>query len=191
MHHDTMYEPTNNNTRNVLGVLFAFVAALILIADGTFTVLGNYEYSKSIESYWSLADKASTIPQKSTYIDKFVAALEASSLQGQHNAVVLDTPDNSFDSNLEALKTLQTRLHEIAGMDVTSFQYQTAIQQITGQEQGEAHHLLGIFEGCWWKVHHFFLWGWVGCINVLGSIILFIVGLCMRFADVLTMAKAF
>lgn len=130
-------------------------------------VSGDYEIDRTIWAEWCLADRASTIPQKSQHIDHFVAALEASGLRGEHDAVWLLTPQNGFDANLDALKTLQERLREIQGIDVTSFQYQTAIQQITAQEQGEATYMLQAFRGCWWKTHHFFLWGWVGAVNWL------------------------
>jgi hypothetical protein len=39
---------------------------------------------------------------------------------------------------LEAVKTLAERLDQIKKLDPNSFEYNTAIQQITGQEQGEA-----------------------------------------------------
>jgi hypothetical protein len=125
-------------------------------------IISDYQYEKQILSYWSLADKASTLEQKSRYMDQFVNVLTASNLQGTYNAVWLETPDNSFDRNFEALKSLQTRLAEIQTMNVKSFEYQQAISQITAQEQGEAHHLLEVFEGCWYMRWHFWLWNWVG-----------------------------
>jgi hypothetical protein len=84
---------------------------------------------------------------------------------------------NSFDMNFDALKTLQVRLHEIEKMDITSFQYQTAIQQITSQEQGDAMSMLTVFEGTWFKENHFLLWGWVCSTLVIILIVLFFVGI--------------
>lgn len=128
-------------------------------------IIGNvrsgYEYEREIHSYWSLADKSSTISAKAAYLDKFVVVLEQQGLSGQYNAILFPTPDNSFDLNLQALKTLQGRLHEIQQMNVTSFEYQTAIQQITAQEQGEAKVMLDVFEGAWYKQRHFLLWDWI------------------------------
>jgi uncharacterized membrane protein len=62
-------------------------------------------------------------------------------------------------------------------MDVSSFEYQTAIQQITDQEQGGASPMLSVFEGIWWKTNYFLLWDWVGAVFVVILEIGFIVGL--------------
>lgn len=152
------------------------IGTTILIWQTVLSVRGNYEYEAAIAAEWSLADKSSTIPAKKEHLDKFVAALEGQGFQGQYNAIIYPTPDNSFDTNLAALKTLQGRLHEIEKMDVTSFQYQTAIQQITAQEQGEAQKMLQVFEGVWWKTHHFMAWDWIQIIWVLFGLLLLIVG---------------
>ena len=87
------------------------------------------------------------------------------------------TPDNSFDKNLEALQSLKTRLDEIQKMNVTSFEYQTAIQQITAQEQGEAQDMLEVFSGIWWKNNYLFLWEWVAVLEVVLCIVLIASGL--------------
>jgi hypothetical protein len=161
------------------GIVLLCIAILLLIADTFVGIVGRYQFNSTIGSYWHLADKASTIPQKSTYLDKFVTALEASGLQGNHDAIILCTPNNSFDENIKALKSLQLRLHEIQGMDVTSFSYQTAIQQITAQEQGEATAMLSVFYGIWWKTHHFFLWNWVCLINIILLAVIGFVGIAL------------
>lgn len=122
-------------------------------------VRGGFQYEAQVGSYWSLADKSSTIEQKALYIDRFVNALAEQNFYGQHDAMFYPTDDNSFDKNFQALNSLQTRLHEIQGMDIKSFEYQTAIQQITAQEQGEAQPMLDIFKNVWWKNHHWTLWG--------------------------------
>jgi hypothetical protein len=127
----------------------------------TFNIIGNYQYERDYQSYWNLADKASTIEQKAEYIDKYVNAIENGSMSG-YNAIIFTTPDNSFEQNLIALKSLQVRLHKISKMDINSFEYQTAISQITQQEQGKAYKMIMIFQGIWWKCHYFLLWNWIG-----------------------------
>lgn len=147
--------------------------SLAIILTITFSYLGiksNYEYTKDYYSNWTLADKASTISQKAEYINKFVESLNNSGLQGSYNALIFTTPDNSFDQNFKALKSLQSRLESIKTMDENSFQYQSAIQQITAQEQGQAEDMLSVFSGCWYKVHYPILWGVFG-----GTLIIFII----------------
>jgi len=139
------------------------IAGLIVIFGimwGVREVRASYEYSNVIGSYWSLSEKASTLQQKSTYLDQYVAGLEAAKL-AQNNSIIFPTPNNSVAQNLVALKSLQGRMHQIQGMDEQSFAYQTAIQQITAQEQGEASNLTETFEGAWMLANYPTLWGWI------------------------------
>jgi hypothetical protein len=139
-------------------------------------VFADFEYENSIGSYWSLSEKASALDAKADYLNKFVTAVEAAHLEG-NNAIFLKTPDNSIEQNMVALHSLQKRMNEIKGMDVTSFAYQQAIQQITAQEQGEASNLLGVIEGKWYLDHHLLLWDWV---DVLKWIFI-AMGFCVGF----------
>jgi hypothetical protein len=159
------------------GVVYISIGAVWLIIMIFFAVIGNYHYERDYESYWNLAEKASTIKQKAVYVDKFVEGFKGKGFEGDYNAVFFKTPDNSFDKNLEALQSLKTRLDEIQKMNVSSFEYQTAIQQITAQEQGEAKDMLDVFSGIWWKNNYFFLWEWVAVLEVLFCIFLIVSGL--------------
>lgn len=158
-------------------VLLSCIA--ILITEVILAIATDYTYARYIENEWVLADRSSTIEAKTVHIDKFVAALEAADLQGEHNAIFLKTPDNSFDANMEALKSLQTRLHEIAGIDPNYFQYNTAMHQITEQEQGQASAMIETFESIYWKDNAIWLWNWIGCICVA---LPFIIGAFAAFA---------
>jgi hypothetical protein len=146
--------------------VFLFSLVLLAVRIGIH-VYADYDYSRRVESYWNLGIKASTLQQKSVFLDQYVTALEESGLAGSNDALVFKTPDNSFDQNMIALKSLQGRINQIKGMDEQSFAYQTAMQQITGQEQGEAEHLVTTFKGCWYLRHHFSYWGWVGITNYI------------------------
>ncbi len=155
-----------------LVVLLLFVGLLIwrIVAS----VQAQYYYEANVAAEWYLADKSSTIPAKQEHLDKYVAALEQQGLHGRYNALIFPTPNNSFDTNFTALQTLQSRLHEIEGMDARSFEYQTAIQQITAQEQGEAGAMLKELEGTWWLKYHFLIWDWVGFITIM----ILVTGVC-------------
>lgn len=156
-------------TRVIFGIIFILWALLFTKS----CVEGYYEYELEIGTYWDLADRASTVENKTVQIDQFIQALENSGLKGKHAALIFETPSNSFDSNLEAVKSLQSRLHEISIMDVTAVEYQIAMQQITAQEQGEASNMLNVFRSTWWKEHHIFTWDWIGVINLIFGIFLF------------------
>ena len=147
-------------------LVFIVLAALI----GGLFVVKEYRYEQNYGNHWSLADKSSTIPAKKKHIEDFVKALEEGNSHGQfagNNALFLKTPNNSFRENMNALYTLQGRLAEIETMSPSSFEYNTAIQQITAQEQGEAHAMLGVIEGCYALACFPTTWDWVFCISVL------------------------
>ena len=158
-------------------VVYISIGVLWLVVMIFFATIGNYHYERDYESYWNLAEKASTIQQKAVYMDKFVAGFKGKGFEGDYNAVFFKTPDNSFDKNLEALQSLKTRLDEIQKMNVVSFEYQTAIQQITAQEQGEAQAMLEVFSGIWWKNNYIFLWEWIAVLEVVFCIFLIALGL--------------
>ena len=119
---------------------------------------------------------------------QFVSALESGYAKGDfanHNAVWLKTPNNSFQANLEALKTLSARLGEIQEMKPTSFEYNTAIHQITAQEQGEAKAMMGVFCGCYALTNYLAVWGWIGGIIGVTECLLIFLGVVVWFESVL------
>ena len=147
-----------------LTIFSASLLTLIIISN----IRASYHYERDISSSWELANKASTIETKYIYISKFVDIIKENKEKfATHNAIWLETPNNSFDNNLAMLETLKDRLNTIKGMNPNSFEYQTAIQQITAQEQGEAHNMLNVFEGCYFLNNYMLLWGWIGGIIVV------------------------
>ena len=148
---------------------FVIVGSVVLLAFiGIKYVIVSYRYEREISGNWSLAEKASTIKQKSEYIDKFIDALDKSGDMYGNNALVFPTPDNDLTENMKALRSLQGRLHEIQTMDIQSFAYQQAIQQITAQEQGEATGIKFMIEGGWYLHEgYWYLWDWVGITTIV------------------------
>ena len=145
-----------------LGAL-GIVWLIILI---TISVVANYQYNNKILSYWNLSVKASTLAQKSDYLNQFVSALQAADLGG-NNALFLKTPDNSYDQNFVTLQSLQSRLQQIQAMDPSSFQYNQAIQQITAQEQDGADQMLSVFNGIWLLKNYPMEWQWIYFIGIM------------------------
>ena len=159
------------------GIILTIFGSLLIVAIILFYNIGKFQYERDHLSYWNLAEKSSTIQQKAMYMDKFVVSFMNKGYEGEHNAIIFKTQDNSFDKNYEALQSLKNRLDEIQKMNITSFEYQTAIQQITQQEQGEAHNMLDELSGVWWKKNYFFIWDWICGSIVISALILIIVGL--------------
>jgi len=162
--------------------IIALVVTLFAIAWGVAEFRTDYEYSNTIGSYWELSDKSSTLKQKSEYLDKYVAAIRAGQF-APNDATIFPTPNNSFDQNMVALTSLQGRMHQIEGMDESSFAYQTAIQQITAQEQGEAEALTSVFKSCWFLRNHSLLWGWHDALVWIGIVIALFIVAIVAFSD--------
>ena len=94
----------------IIAGLFVVLSVVLLVIVGVININANWHYQNDYLNNWSLADKASTIAQKSEYVDKFVGALEKSGLQGTNANLIWQTQNSSFDQNFIALKSLQTRL---------------------------------------------------------------------------------
>ena len=161
------------------GIALIVIAAFLAVFQIRSVVMANYTYEKTYSQLWALADKSSTIPAKQQYISQFLDVLKKGKENGDfanYDALFLKTPNNSFDANVKALQTLSERLTEIQGMNPNSFEYNTAIQQITAQEQGEAHAMLAVFQGCYDLNSYFFVWDWVGGLIFCSEIVFVIFG---------------
>ena len=169
-----------NGARVLCCVLFG-ACILWFVGCTSAAIFADYDYSNHIHSYWDLSVKASTIQQKSIYLDKYVSALESARL-GDCDALFLKTPDNCVEQNFVALRSLQGRMHDIIGMDPNSFQYQQAMQQISGQEQEEPYE---VFKAAWYKKNHFLLWNWVGFLHASLIVIAGFVCALLAFSDIL------
>jgi hypothetical protein len=94
-------------------------------------------------------------------MDKYIDAVEKAKA-AQNSGIFKHAPSNSFNYNLTALKSLRDRLNQIRGMDPNSFQYQTAIHQITEQEANSTSMV--IIENCWQKANHYSYFNWIICL---------------------------
>lgn len=176
-----------NNRRGGSAVVGVFLLLVCLFWLGAIIVSGvrsGYTWENKYHSNWTLADKSSSIPAKAELVNAFVASMESNRHDfADNDAIFLTTPDNSFDNNIKALKTLQVRLKDIEKMDPTSFQYNTAIQQITAQEQGEAHQMIGVLQGCYNLKNYKMAWKWIQVTNVLLMLILLVIACILLGID--------
>lgn len=160
------------------------ISLLGIGVSGYQKVISSYEYEDKYSYAWELADKSSTLSEKYKYINEFVLNIENNKSEfADNSALNLKTKESSFEFNLLALKSLQIRLSEISQMNVSSFEYQTAMQQITGQEQGEAKAMLAVLKDCYLKANHFIAYSWIFGITMGLSCILLIVACTALTAD--------
>lgn len=138
---------------------------LAFLVCGTYSY--TYRYDVAIGQHARLADDASTASKKLEYLEKYVGAV------GEHITrndarFIFKRERLTRDVQLEVLQTLVQRLGEAAKMDPQSFEYQTAMQQLTTQEFDHVLYAInGIIHACWlrqsgWLV--FCLWfSWLPC----------------------------
>lgn len=169
-------------TKTLAGWIIFSLGVILLICLITQAVIANYNYERKFLSYWELSDRSSTILAKEQYITQFVNAINQDrSSFADYNALILKTPQNNFDNNLKAVTTLRDRLKDIEGMNESDFAYQTAIQQITAQEQGEAGNLLGIVEGAYYLGSYPLQWEWIAGIVYLAAISMVFIPITIKF----------
>jgi hypothetical protein len=140
------------------GIILLVAGLAFAITRGVMRMSAGAEYTRLAKNYWAMADRASTIKQKSEYMDKFVKAVGSMALEGYNSDLLYPTQKGDFNENFKALKSLQSRLHEISAMDESSFAYQTAMHQITEQEQGQADEMLSVIHECWGRKNYYTLW---------------------------------
>lgn len=172
--------------KKTCGVLFIFVSVCLLTILIVSGIIGDYRFEKDYLQLWKLADKSSTIAAKQIYISKFVSALDTGYKNrefSRYDAIFLKTPNNGFTENFAALKSLSDRLEEIHTLNPNSFEYNTAIQQITAQEQGESHEMLSVLEGCYFLENYPFLWGWYCVIYIFSTLAAFCFGIWLKEKD--------
>jgi hypothetical protein len=171
--------------KTLAGWIFFSLGMILLIALIIQAVVANYNYERKYLSYWELSDRSSTILAKEQYITQFVDAINQDRGSfADYNALVLKTPQNNFDKNLQAVTTLRDRLKDIEGMNESDFAYQTAIQQITAQEQGEAQNLLGMIQGAYYLGSYPLQWNWIAGIVYLTATMIILVPMIGKFKRV-------
>lgn len=160
--------------------IFSLLASIVFMSVRLYykTIVIPNEYENSVTKNWVLADRSSTIEDKSKYIDLFDQDLQKANLMGTYANLFANNPTTEFYPNYLALVTLKNRLKEIQQMNPNSFEYQTALHQITEQEQGQASNMLQVFYDCWMRVNHYTYWSplWVFfCVVV--QVVLLAIGL--------------
>jgi hypothetical protein len=150
------------------------ISILAIVLYIVFGIISNNKYDTEFGANWQLSKKTATIEQKSVYIDKFVQDIEKGGFGGKFDAIFNPNDNNSYEQNLIALKTLQQRLHELKSLPMTSFDYNTALQQLSEQQGDISSNMIYTFSGIWYKEHYILLWNWICFVGVIFFIILII-----------------
>lgn len=158
--------------KRIVGIVLGIIALVWGMLFGFIYINHYISLINDLTVSWSLADKSATIEKKSEYLDKYVGAIRKLGLTEGHSAIMFKTENNNMANNFDALLSLQERLHEMNGMDKTSFAYQVALQQLTQQEWQEATELTGQFESAYCNRYALFSLGILGWIPIFMLILI-------------------
>jgi hypothetical protein len=138
----------------VITVIAGFSLLFLMLATNAYI---NYKWKCEAEQYMLLADDASTADIKLLYLRQYRRAIEQKVTR--NDARYIFTQERlTRDAQLGVLATLICRLEQISTMDAKSFEYQTAMQQVTGQEFDHAMtDVDGVFKDCWRRQS---IWRW-------------------------------
>jgi hypothetical protein len=93
----------------------------------------NYTYNKNIGTYVKLADDASTAQAKLDYLLQYRDSCD-SKIKRNEAKYIFKTQQKTKNEQLKIIDTLIVRLKDTVKMNPQSFEYQTAMGQLTGQE---------------------------------------------------------
>jgi hypothetical protein len=105
----------------------------LLIGIGIWCYLPGYNYRQQVSGYLMLADDASTAKLKLEYIEQYKDAVHKH-VYGKNARYIWKTPQTNINYQKNVLDSLVDRVKQTSLLDEKSFEYQTAMNQITGQE---------------------------------------------------------
>ena len=114
-------------------LLISIIGIVVVAALSIGAYWVGYTYDREVGGYLSLADDASTAPLKLQYLGQYREAVH-SIVTGEDARLVFTTPQTKAAHQFVVLDSLLQRVGEVAALDVSSFEYQVAMDQITGQE---------------------------------------------------------
>jgi hypothetical protein len=125
------------------------LCSIILLGGIATCVSAHYSYSLNVGQYLNLADDASVAAVKLDHLREYRVAIQKT-VQRNDARLWFTQRQYTRDAQLEILDTLITRLEQMSQMDPKGFEYQTAMQQVSGQEFDHTlNRIDGIFWDCW------------------------------------------
>jgi len=116
------------------------VVCIVLLIAGYITVFtvnsirNGYMWENTVNSYFELADRASSIDKKLEYLKQYRAALMEKGLNAGQSRYVRPTPASDLSNQMIILDTLIIRMEDAQKLSSSSLEYQQAIKQITTDE---------------------------------------------------------
>ena len=110
-----------------------FLAIVIGVVLSVSTYMASFPYKKNVESHLGMADDASTAALKLEHLLEYKKSV-LKVVKGDDARLIFKTPQTKKAAQIAILDSLIDRVSTTAKMKTDSFEYQTAMNQITGQE---------------------------------------------------------
>jgi hypothetical protein len=110
-----------------------FIAIIIGVLLSVSTYMASFPYKQNVESYLGMADDASTAALKLEHLLEYKKSV-LKMVKGDDARFIFKTPQTKKAAQMAILDSLIDRVSTTAKMKTDSFEYQTAMNQITGQE---------------------------------------------------------
>ena len=142
--------------KTLIGVIALFVS--FVICSLVIAVMTDYHYGVQINQHLKLADDASTAEVKLEHLNNYVDAVKLN-VKRNDARYIFKQKQYTRDTQLEILDTLIIRLEDLTAMNPQSFEYQTGMGQITGQEfDNVLSRVNSIFWDCYRRET---VWRWI------------------------------
>ena len=136
------------------------IVLIILIATSVLgTVIANYRYETDLGGYYVRACTAANAKLMNSHLGEVEQAFRDKGWTTGYTVYVFKTPENDLSLIFEQLLDFRARLTSISEMDVQSFEYQKALEEVT-----DALLMWGRSFNLGHKFYLFLLW------NILGTI---------------------
>jgi uncharacterized membrane protein SpoIIM required for sporulation len=110
-----------------------FLVIVIGVVLSVSTYMASFPYKQNVESHLGMADDASTAALKLEHLLEYKKSV-LKMVKGDDARFIFKTPQTKKAAQMAILDSLIDRVSTTAKMKTDSFEYQTAMNQITGQE---------------------------------------------------------
>lgn len=155
-----------------------FLAIIIAIALSVGTYMASFSYKQNVESYLSMADDASTASLKLEHLLEYKKSV-LKVVKGNDARFIFKTPQTKKAAQMAILDSLIDRVSTTAEMEPDSFEYQTAMNQITGQEfRGTINSTNKMFFGMYSRQNGWNSFLWMNGIWLITLLIVLLAAAC-------------
>lgn len=112
-----------------VSMVISLLIVFFIVIPSINTFWQGYQFDRNVGSYCELAYEASDISKKVQYFDTCVDLMKKEQLTG-YSVWWFKTPSDKVSEHYAVMESLQTRMHQLVGMERDSFEYQKGLEQV-------------------------------------------------------------